>query len=619
MKSFYLQLAISFWAFTTSKAQLNITYIINTSLNRAPISAFIYGSNGNLTGSENFASYRSGGNRLTGYNWENNFSNAGNDWNHSSDNYLVSSLSVSQQKTPGVIALNMLNTGTDKYNLFTLPAAGFVSRDNKGTVMQNEAAPSGRWRQVVNKKGTPFTLTPDTSDNYVYVDEFLNYLIQTKGKANAGGIKAYLIDNEPDLWKETHPRLFNHALGAAELVTKSIGLAKTVKDMDNTAEVFGYESYGFSGYYDLSAAPDWNMEKGTAYWYIDYYLSKMKAASTADGRRLLDVLSLHWYPEAKGDHRINDAAATTTNDHIARMQAPRTLWDSSYVENSWIGQYFSGDLPLLPRVMKSINQNYAGTKLAFTEYNYGDFNHVSSGIAQADVLGIFGKYGVYAAHYWNMQSATDYTSAGFKIFRNYDNANSSFGNTRVYSSMSDKVNSSVYTSIHETSENLLTMVVINKNLTQSINGKFTITSGANYTNAEVWGFDATSSNITQRIAPAAISGNQFNYAIPPLSVFIFKLKSSPSTVNDNTSFLANFNLFPNPCREFIKLKGTITNDKEIVLRIYDVTGVKLLEEKGHCQDLLDKEISVSTLAKGVYYIELTDRTYSIKQMRFVKQ
>src|ERR1700754_1276502 len=62
---------------------------INTEL-RTPISPYIYGSNGQSDDrDENITARRIGGNRLTGYNWENNASNAGNDWNHSSDNYLT--------------------------------------------------------------------------------------------------------------------------------------------------------------------------------------------------------------------------------------------------------------------------------------------------------------------------------------------------------------------------------------------------------------------------------------------------------------------------------------------------------------------------------------------------
>lgn len=594
-------------------SQINVTYTVNTSIGRKPISPYIYGSNSNLTGSENFFSRRAGGNRMTGYNWENNFSNAGSDWLHSSDNYLVYSLPTAQQKIPGICALNMIDGSAGRQMLFTLPLAGYVSRDDKGAVSPSEAAPSGRWRQVINKKGSAFTLTPDTSDNAVYIDEFLNYLIQKRGKANAGGIKGYFLDNEPDLWTDTHPRIFTHDLGVAELVTKSIGLAKTIKDMDNTAEVFGFESYGFTGYYDLQTAPDWNSVKGNADWYLDYYLSQMKTASVSDGRRLLDVLSLHWYPEATGDHRINANDATTPKDNIARMQAPRTLWDTGYAETSWIQQWFANYLPLIPRVMNSINKNYPDTKLAFTEYNYGDFNHISSGIAQADLLGIFGKYGVYAGHYWQMQNDINFTSAGFKIFTNYDGNNSTFGNTSVYSKMSDKENSSLYASINGTDESVLTMVVINKNPKQSINGQFNLSGSANYSSADVWGFDSTNATITPRIGVASITGNKFNYTIPPLSVFFFKLKTSASVVSKIDKQI-DCMLYPNPATDHVVLHGVVANAQTLRLNIYDITGRSVWNESIVANGSFSKEINVSALPAGVYSLSLSNEKF----MKFVK-
>ena len=63
------------------------------------------------------------------------------------------------------------------------------------------------------------------------------------------------------------------------------------------------------------------------------------------------------------------------------MQAPRTLWDSSYIypnitypngEVSWINQwYFAQYLPLIPRLKADIAQYYPDTNLAITEYAYG--------------------------------------------------------------------------------------------------------------------------------------------------------------------------------------------------------------------------------------------------------
>jgi len=170
--------------------------------------------------------------------------------------------------------------------------------------------------------------------------------------------------------------------------------------------------YGFAAYETLQSAPDWGTEGEGYRWFIDYYLDKMKKASDEEGKRLLDVLDVHWYPEARGGGERICFGADPRNieTNKARLQAPRTLWDPTYIEDSWIGQWKKDFLPILPNLLDSIEKYYPGTKLAITEYDYGGGNHITGGIAQADVLGIFGKYGVYLATFWG-DASNNYTEA----------------------------------------------------------------------------------------------------------------------------------------------------------------------------------------------------------------
>ena len=68
---------------------VNINISIDTGSGK-PISSYIYGINDvppadKLTA----AAHRLGGNRTTGYNWENNLSSAGEDWYNYNDEYLI--------------------------------------------------------------------------------------------------------------------------------------------------------------------------------------------------------------------------------------------------------------------------------------------------------------------------------------------------------------------------------------------------------------------------------------------------------------------------------------------------------------------------------------------------
>ncbi|NLH18162.1 MAG: glycoside hydrolase, partial [Phycisphaerae bacterium] len=380
------------------------------------------------------------------------------------------------------------------------------------------------WKSIVFKKPAAFCNppgSPDTEDDFVYIDECVNFLVSQFGYASTvDGVKAYALDNEPALWPSTHPRIHPADTGCQELLDRSVALSSAVKDVDATAQIFGPALYGFGAFYNLQSAPDWKTVKaGHSYsWFIDYYLDEMKTASNNQGRRLLDVLDLHWYPEAQdadGIRITEDPGEYTQTNAEARMQAPRSLWDPDYVEKSWIGQWYRSYLPLLPKVIQSINSYYPSTKLAITEYDYGGTDHISGGIAMADVLGIFGKYGLYFASYWG---GTDtYISAAYRIYRNYDGNKSTFGDTRIVASMSDKVNSSIYGSMNADNPNRIHLVVLNKNYTQPIRGTFNITSPRPFSSAQVWAFDAASASITERTPVVPVFNNSFTYTIPPLT------------------------------------------------------------------------------------------------------
>lgn len=525
----HLPVIVCFCFTLSAFCQTAVTFTVNTANGRKAISPLVYGINHTTDFSvygtpEAYGSYRLGGNRLTGYNWENNASNAGSDYIHNSDDYLcyIFNLTSSQCTTPAGVFTKFKQLSGPAYPVVTLPLAGYVAADKAGPVSSAETAPSARWKQIVHAKGSAFSLTPDLTDGAVYSDEAVNYLVTTLGTAAGGGIRGYSLDNEPGLWSSTHPRIHSAAAGAAELAAKSKALAKAVKSVDQTAETFGGVFYGFGDYYNLQNAPDWPSVQGSYSWYIDYFLDQMKGESTAYGKRLLDVLDVHWYPEAIGDQRITNSSANSTADKQARMQAPRTLWDPAYRENSYIAQYFSSYLPLLPRIKASVNQYYPGTKTGLSEYNYGGGGDVSGGIAQADVLGIFGKYDVYSAQLWPLNSTVSYFQSAFRIYRNYNGAGRGIGDTYVQSSTSDSINTSVYASIDGTSDSTLHLVVINK-APGTVNGSFNL-NGA-YNTAEVWQFNG-SSTVISKVAQPPVSGTTFTYALAPLTVTHLVLRKS---------------------------------------------------------------------------------------------
>ena len=124
-----------------------VTFDINTTKRQRTISPLIYGVNLDKTvGPAEFAEVmaqarpgmvRMGGNRWTAYNWENNDSNAGSDYEFENDDYLSASASPGAAVLPTVEAAEKAGIPV----LLTIPIAGYVSadRDPPGPV-QNSGA-----------------------------------------------------------------------------------------------------------------------------------------------------------------------------------------------------------------------------------------------------------------------------------------------------------------------------------------------------------------------------------------------------------------------------------------------------------------------------------------------
>ncbi len=84
-----------------------------------------------------------------------------------------------------------------------------------------------------------------------------------------------------------------------------MAVSLAVKNVDPNAQMLGPVSYGFEGYLTFQGAPDWKAPLSTGYsWFLDYYLDKMDANSVVAGKRLLDALDVHWYPEAQDTPRF---------------------------------------------------------------------------------------------------------------------------------------------------------------------------------------------------------------------------------------------------------------------------------------------------------------------------
>lgn len=487
--------------------------------------------------------HRHGGNRLTGFNWENNASNAGSDYNQQSDSYLGTSAGIGNSQAPGAVLQAWVDAdhAAGLRSLITLPLAGYVAADMNGPVAQSETAPSTRWKQVVVNKSGALSLNPDPTDSYVYLDEMVNFLTTKYGLAAAGGVAAYNLDNEPALWPSTHPRLHPNATQYAELAAKNVAAATMVTRLDPGAQVYGPTLYGWSAYLNLQNAPDAAGFNNTYGNFANYYLAQMKAASDAAGRRLLHRFDLHWYPEATGDNRIVFGSSPGTNNDIdARLQAPRSLWDAAYVEKSWITQYTTNGqgIALLPRLRGNIDQYYPGTGLVLTEYNYGATDHISGGVAQADVLGVLGDYQA-AGNYWPLLADSSYVGAAFALYRNYDGVGSAFGTLALAAGASDNAAAGVHAARVGAGGTRLTIVAINRSRTTACNSQcnLTLPSGQTITAVRTYRLSAVGGAQVKPVSPETTpSASGFADTLPAMSATLYEVQLSAPAVTDYSSW-----------------------------------------------------------------------------------
>ncbi len=419
------------------------------------------------------------------------------------------------------------------------------------------------------------------------------------------------MDNEWSIWNTSQPLLHPAQPTIAEAINRSTALSETIKRMDSNALAFGPVDYGYYSYLQFQGAPDWSFfsSYGT---FCAAYLSYMKHASDSIGHRLLDVYDIHYYSSAQGLDNSNtlegvDGGGNDRGVAIARMEAPRTLWDSSYAENSWIGQNYS-PVVYIRAVQNSINTYNPGTKIAFTEYQFGGENHISGGIAEADMLGICGRFGVYWTSIWG--PVDTFLIPAFQIFRNYDGHNSTFGNTHVYANTNNWTASSVYSAIQSSDTTVMNVIAMNKDYDSTLVADFNITANTTFNKAKIYAFSQTDTAI-KYMGSIAISGNHFTYTIPQLSVYHFVL--SDSLVNSSVASVNspyNVSVYPNPSAGIYTLTYTPASVENLTIEITDVTG-KTVETLVVKSTTGMTQINLQDMPDGVYLARISGNSGTV--------
>jgi hypothetical protein len=519
---------------------------------------------------------RWGGNEATSYNYLNDMQGKGSDWYF--ENY--SGSNPASTNPPAVSAFNTTvasDAAVGAKTLGTVPIIGWVPADNVNCSFS--VAKYGA-QQAVDPYRTDCgngiltngdKVKNDPTDTYYQVTPatfdaaWVSYLVNKFGTAANGGVAIYELDNEPSWWDGVHIDVHPAAFTYDEVTNTSIATAEAVKTADPTAAVSGpvmdwWWDYFYSkkdienGWANGSpcSAPWSNPIDRKAHGgipFIEYYLQQFAAASNTYGSRLLDYLDLHTYfvadyPAGSGNS-LGFATAGDTGAQQARLNSTRVFWDPTYIDSSnYYPQpnystdqnYTSSCNPpqqapqLIPMAQRWVAKDYPGTKVAFTEYSWGGMEAINGALAQADILGIFGSYGLDIATLWGPPDPTKQLPGlmAYRIYRNYDGNKSMFGDTSLVSTSVNQGQLAVYGALRS-SDNAVTVVVINKTYgpltsTLSLAGVPTTTGKAQaylYSNANLNAIVAQPAVTVTPPASGSTASIISSYTFPAQSITLF--------------------------------------------------------------------------------------------------
>ncbi|KAJ7829881.1 glycoside hydrolase family 44-domain-containing protein [Mycena olivaceomarginata] len=403
------------------KATFNVTlpavqFLSVVPQNTFPISPLIYGVNfppsATYIQDLGVTMSRWGGNAVTAYNPTGQFTNAGNDW------FFENRVADPPNADDWVGWVQ----GAGSATLLTVPALDWVAKDATSYSYPISTYP-------VQTSTDPFLanagngllpngsfVTPVPNPTSVYTP-----WNTTLAKAWLKGLKnkptLVAIDNEIEIASNTHQDMHPVPMGYDEELSRMVSYALAAKEAIPGVKVAAPSTCSWWFYwtsdigYTDNAAHD-NID------FIPWFLTQMAAAEKKNGQRLLDYLDIHYYYQA--DTSANDAAAKAL-----RLRMTRSLWDTSYVDESWVGsdpqnhQWNPTAVSLIPRFRTLIDINYPGTKLSISEFSSTADTDITGGLVTVDMLGIFGQQKLDSATYWGTVDELGPIGLAYWLFRGF--------------------------------------------------------------------------------------------------------------------------------------------------------------------------------------------------------
>jgi hypothetical protein len=428
-----------------SPTPAGFTVQIDTQREVHPISPLVYGVS--AASEATYAGLQPGlvswgGNTSTRYNWQlGNAWNMGHDYLYRNTHYDYTGQSASDDFIAGARAHGVPVR-------LTVPTLGWVANDDKNSTCSFPLAGGGCGDggssdcQHPNQVADPARANQVSDVNSIVA--WMHHLLDDRPDA----VRVIAMDNEPELWGYNHYDVHPACTGYDEILDKYLTYASAIRTVAPKADLAGPMTCCWYFYWNSAAGAEDKLKHGNAD-FLPWFLDQVHQHDLGSGQRTLDVLDVHFYPEGLYNDKVDPATAAH------RLRSTRSLWDPTYVDESWI----AAPMAVIPRLKALLAQWYPGTRLGLSEWNWGAEQNINGGLAVADVLGILGREQLDYAAYWREPPADSPAFSAFKLYTNYDDHGNRFGDKSVWAHSDDVDTVGSYAALSSATGKLYVMLV----------------------------------------------------------------------------------------------------------------------------------------------------------------
>jgi hypothetical protein len=518
-----------------------VNIAIDASLNRKPVSPYIYGKNnslsddpGNPLSSNEWQRLKDAGiklfrentgNNATKYNWRLKLTSAPDWYNNvygANWDFEAQSLQQNIPGAKGMYAFQLIGkvAASDDYNFDDWAYNNSQWWPGAAQNLAGEGVVNTDWNatKALVEGNTDLYLKTWPADSTVAVLD--KWFGSGPGQLNLNDsiFQYWNMDNEPEIWYSTHDDVMPAQLSAEAFMQRYFDVAQKARAKYPGIKLVGFVPCSEWFWYAwTNEASNKITYKGSEYTWVEYFIKRIGEHQDSTGIRLLDVIDLHTYLSAESVdellqvHRVfYDTTFVYPGANGVKLLSPDG-WDDNLNKeyifkriNDWLTEYIGAD---------------HGVTLGSTESGWDDFNQMPLALNYASTLGVFANEGVelftpwfWSPSYWEV----------IHLFSKYSK------NISVKSTSSDENYLSAYSTVSEDNDSMTVVLVNRYSSTKNaqINlSNFAVTNGLYTTkclsnlpsdnSTETFISDANNALTTSNVA---VTGNIFSLSLPSYSI-----------------------------------------------------------------------------------------------------